>query len=399
MSRTSRRPVVTREGDRVTMFEIFFDLVFVFALTRVVSFMEDAPGAAAVVQGLLLLVLLWWAWTAFNWLGNRVRLDSGYIQVGMLIAMAGLFVAALVIPQAWTPASEAEVSPALVLALAFTVVRLSYIGMFIAVSRDDPHLRTQLSLDVIPQSAASVLLIVGACQGGTQQTILWACAFCADFGGGRIASQYSGWRLVSAGHFVERHGLMLIIAIGETLVSAGTSSAHSAPSPPLLIGALLGLAIAGGLWWLYFAELSSAAERVLIETSSAQRAALARDGYTFGHFPLVAGVVYVALGVKMLLDDIARDPSHPELLLPTAALCGGIALYLVGLELVRRVLLRAWRRLPMAVAAGLLLIIVPTSHGNTAFFPLTLGAATLIVAGAASARAATGDRAAQSPRG
>ena len=389
MPRNRRHPVATREGDRVTMFEIFFDLVFVFALTRVVSFMEDSPGPRAAVQGLLLLVLLWWAWSAFIWLGNRVRLDSGYVQIGMLVAMAGLFAAALVIPQAWTPRTG-SVHPALVLAIAFTVVRASYVAMFITVARDDAHLRTQLRLDVIPQSVSSALLVVGACLGDTRQTALWTCALCVDFGGGRVASRYSGWRVGSAAHFVERHGLMLIIAIGETLVAAGSGAGDATTRAPVPLAGLLGLAVAVCLWWLYFDDLAGTAERALVRASRARRPALARDAYTLGHLPLVLGVVYVALGVELLLDDLVRGVEL-RATTATAALCGGVALYLTSLELVRRILLGSWRPIPIAAAAGLVTIVPVATRGASALVPLGLVVATLVCVGALS-RADRGGR-------
>jgi low temperature requirement protein LtrA len=179
---------------------------------------------------------------------------------------------------------------------------------------------------------------------------------------------------------------MLIIAIGETLVSAGASFGSPALSPTALTAALLGFAIAAGLWWLYFDELGGAAERALLAASREQRPALARDGYTFGHFPLVAGVVYVALGVKLLLDDVTHGPGEPDLQVPTAALCGGVALYFAGLELVRWIVQRTWRPLVLLLAAAL--VVVPaTWHLSVALVPLALAAGSLMGAGAASAHA------------
>jgi low temperature requirement protein LtrA len=257
--------------------------------------------------------------------------------------MAGLFVAALVIPQAWTRGTGA-VAPAVVLALAFTVVRISYVSMFVAISRGDRQLRTQVTLDAALQGGSSVLLLVGAGVGGTFQTVFWAAAFAVDFGGGRIVSTYSGWRLASPRHFVERHGLVLIIAIGETLVSAGSGVGQAVSRAPVLLAALLGLMVAVSLWWLYFHHLAGAAEQALIEAAPARRAALARDAYTLGHFPLIAGVVYVALGLELLLGEIVAGRTHGNLVTAALVLCGGVSLYLVGLRAFRRILLGPWRR-------------------------------------------------------
>ncbi|MGH1565180.1 low temperature requirement protein A [Mumia sp. DW29H23] len=332
----TRPPVATVAGDRVTMFEIFFDLVFVFAISQVVTFVDHAASPLRFVDGLVLLLLLWWAWSAFAWLGNQVRVDRGYLRVGMLVAMAGLFLAAVVMPDAWSAGAGAQRS-SLVLALVFTGVRLTYAIMGIA-SAGGRRLRTQLTIDLIPQSVSGVLLVVGGALGGASQTVLWATAFVVDFAGGRIASRYRGWSLRSLEHFVERHGLVLIIVLGEPLVTTGVEAGPYDPLLPLLTRSFLVFVAAVALWSLYFHDLAPRAARALA-ASGPSRSSLARDAYTFVHFPLVVGVVALALGTKQLLQEPATPPESAAV-----ALCGGAALFLAALELFRWVVLRTWRR-------------------------------------------------------
>ncbi|MGW8565407.1 low temperature requirement protein A [Isoptericola sp. NPDC055881] len=345
--------VPTRAGDRTTPFEIFFDLVFVFALTRVVALVEAAPGAAALGRGLVLLLMLWWSWCAFIWLGNQVRLDRGFVRVGMLVTMAALFVIGLVVPEAWV-ARPGVVAPAVVLAIAFTVVRACYVVLLVAVAWRRRRLRTQILLDLVPQSLSIGLLFAGALLGGGWQTALWASAFVVDFGGGRSASRYRGWRVGSAGHLAERHDLVLIIALGETVLATGARVDPWTSDPAALGVVLLGFLLTVSLWWAFFGRLSGEAARALESSDRSRRSALARDGYTFGHLPIVGGVVLVALGVALLLDDVAGAPGAPADGFAVAVLAGGVVSFLLGLETFRWVLLGRWRP-ESAVAAALVL--------------------------------------------
>lgn len=330
------------------MFEVFFDLVFVFALARAVKLMEDHPDSASLLQGLLVLALLWWAWCAFIWLGNSVRLDQGYALVGSLVAMAALFVAALVIPFAWARPGGPDF--ALVLAIAFTAVRASYVSTFFAKSQRRSRQRSQVLIDTIPQSISCVMLIVGSLIGGRTQTALWAGAFAVDFGGGWLLSRYNGWRVTNPRHFVERHGLVLIIAVGETLVSTG-SGITSSSSASDLAGALLGLALAVALWFSFFGGVADAAERRIVQADTTRRPGLARDAYTLGNFPLIVGIVYTALGLTLVLHDIDLDATRPASLIGLSALTGGLCLYFLGLALFRRITLGYSGAAPIVGAA------------------------------------------------
>ena len=349
----------TAERHRTTSFEIFFDLVFVFALTRIVEFMEDEPSAVTLTRGLLLFLLLWFSWSSYAWLGNQVRADVGLVRTGTLAAMAAMFVAALAIPGAWR--GSGPVPTALVLAASYMAVRTLHLALFLAVSRDRQLTRT-LRLTAIPVVLGWIPLVTGALVGGATQTVLWTVAFAVDVGGARIASGFGPWPLRSVSHFTERHRLVLIIAVGESLISIGIGAGAELRGWLVLLAALLGFAAAASLWRLYFDRFASVIERSLEGASAARRATIASDAYSLAHFPMVAGIMYVAFGIEQVLATLIHEPDahqRPLGLPGTVALYAGGALYLVGRALCLRLATMHATLAPLAGAAVLLLLIAP----------------------------------------
>ncbi|MGI5151540.1 low temperature requirement protein A [Plantactinospora sp. CA-294935] len=286
------RPILTDETHRVTSFEIFFDLVFIFALTQILSYMaKPAPTPLGLAQGLILLLLLWMAWTTYTWLANQVRADIGLIPAGTVVAMAAIFVAALVIRDAWQYGPGILDAP-LILALAYIVLRGLDIALYFHAAKGDRQMRTTLRIFTITAVLAWTPLVLGAMFGGTAQTLLWAGAFVIDFSGGFVASVVSGWRLRSASHFTERHGLVLIIALGESLFSTGAGARSAVTHGPVLLAALLAFTVAVCLWWLYFKNAALIAGRALAELSESERGRVASNAYSLAHFFLIAGVIY-----------------------------------------------------------------------------------------------------------
>ena len=242
----------------MTPFEIFFDLVFVFAVTRAISFMTHSLTFLTLTQGLILLLLLWWSWSAYAWVGNQARADQGLIQLGMIVAMAALLIAGLVIPDAWGgDHSDAPV----ILAVSLAVVRVVYTGLYLYAAAGDRRLRTQVLLGAIPQSAAWIAFIAGALIGGAAQTVLWAAAVAIDFGGAWVTSSFSGYHLRSPAHFAERHSLVLIIALGESLVAVDEATRSSVKGWLVLAAGALGFAVAVCLYLLYFAQIRTSQRR------------------------------------------------------------------------------------------------------------------------------------------
>ena len=322
------RPTSERSG--VTTLELFFDLVFVFAITQVTAFMAQDLGWRSVLRGLVLLALLWWAWCSYAWLGNQARADEGIVRAAVIVAMAALFLVALAIPAAWGGASGSIRAPVL-LAVALAVVRLGHLAVYAVAASGDRGLRRQLLRTALPVGAAAVLLVAGAVVGGPAQTGLWALALAVDYTGVYVAG--TDWRLPAPGHFAERHGLIVIIALGESLIAIGAAGAH-ALTVPSLAGALLGLTVSLALWWAYFDVVAPVAERVLRSKQGTERVRLARDSYTYLHFPMVAGIIYLALGLKKVALYVSDGAQHSLAdPLPTTALWslyGGVAVYLIA---------------------------------------------------------------------
>ncbi|MFG3559097.1 low temperature requirement protein A [Micromonospora sp. NPDC047557] len=366
------RPVPAGDAHRTTMFEIFFDLVFVFALTRVIAFMAQPPTALTLAQGLLLLLLLIYSWGPYLWLGNLVRADVGPARAATLLAMAAIFVAALVLPDAWRQ-GPGPLDPPLTLALAYLVTRAVQLVVLLWASVDDPTLRSTLRFFVVPVTTAWLPLIVGALLGGVAQTVLWTVAFLVDIGGSRVASVYGPWPLRSLDHFTERFGLVLIIALGEALIAAGTGPRRTAPTGASLIAALLGLVVTICLWWLYFDRLAPAARQSVLRVPDERRSHVAGDAYGLAHAPLIIGAIYVALGIEQVLGQLTEEPSHTvRLSWPSAtALYGGATLYLLGRLVFRRLTLRAVHP-GQGVAALLPLLLLPIARSLPALAELAL---------------------------
>ncbi len=330
---TPRRARVEATDERaaVTPLELFFDLVFVFALTQITDLMAEDPTVGDVVRGVLVIGVLWWSWTAYAWLGNIVRADEGIIRLAMFVAMGGVFVAAITIPEAFDDGPGGLHGPT-VFAFCYLAVRLVHIFMFWIVSREDREFRGQV-LRFIPSTVvATALLLVAAQTSGVTQTLLWLAALVTDYAGAFLAG--NSWRLASAGHFAERHGLIVLIALGESIVATGIGIAQVPVSLPIVAAVLLGLAISGALWWAYFDVTSLLTEHALAAASGERQIRMARGGYTFLHLPMIIGVVLLSLGLKKAIGYVAGVDEHtladPLYGVPMAALFGGTALYLLA---------------------------------------------------------------------
>jgi low temperature requirement protein LtrA len=307
-----RLAAVLRETARVTPLELFFDLVFVLAITQCTALMAAEPTWTGLAKGLAVLGVLWWSWTGYAWLTSVVDPEEGAVRLVIFAAMAGLLIVALCVPQAFG-------DNATLFACAYALVRAAHIGLFIIASRDDRALRSSV-LGLAGGSALGVGLIAGAAfTDGWHQGALWALALLLDMGEPFLFGA-EGWRLVP-GHFAERHGLILIIALGESIVAIGVGDAG------VVAAAALGIAAAAALWWLYFDVVAIVSERALSAMPEGRdRNERARDAYSYLHFPMVAGIVLGALGLKKTLGDVGE----PLDVVPAAALLGGTAIYLLA---------------------------------------------------------------------
>jgi low temperature requirement protein LtrA len=372
---------MTEETHRITHVEIFFDLVFIFAYTRVAAFMGRPPTATTLVRGLILLLLLWMSWTTYSWLGNQTRADAGPIYGGFLAASAANFVIALVIPDAWHQGNGTLHGP-LTLALAYVMLRALDVGLYFYAAAQSRQMRTTLRLFSITTAVSWIPLILGATLGGTAQTLLWAAAVVIDFGGGLIASRFSGWELRSPSHFTERHNYIMIIALGESLISVGAGAGTAVTRGPVLLAALLTFAITMSGCWFYFKRAAVPAAETLDRTPSQQRGAVASNAYSLAHFPMTAGIIFVALGAEQVLAHLAHgQPGHPAGAplewTSAVALYGGAALFLIGRSLFRRLSVGA---APTAhlIAAAIALVLLPVARFLPALAALGLLTAYLV---------------------
>jgi low temperature requirement protein LtrA len=315
----------TGEEHRATTFELFFDLVYVFALTQVTGYMAHAHTGYAMLQGLLLLALLWWTWEGFTWLGNQAY--GGALRAGGAVALATMFVVALTIPEAWHDAPGGLDGP-VVLVVAYIFVRCIHLTLSTIAAANDTALRRQVRITWIPELAGAALLLAGALIGGWKQTALFAGALLVAWGGVYLTSREGSWRVRSASHFNERHGLFILIALGESLTAIGFGAAQRPISTPLITAAVLGIAVALSLWWLYFDIVSRAAQDRLRDARGQARVRMALEAYSYGHFPIVGGIILTALGVEGVLAHAGE--TEPLGAFDALALFGGVALYLAG---------------------------------------------------------------------
>ncbi len=344
-------------GHKVTTLELFFDLVFVYGISQVTAYLADDHSALGFARGLLLAALLWWAWVAYSWLGTSVRVDQGLVQVSMFVAMAAIMILALLMPDFFDDARGASV--AMLAAAAYVVVRIMHLALFYVAGRDDQGVARAVLRLARTVVIAAVLLVGGAYLGGGWQMALVAIAVAIDVLGPYLGGG-EGWRLALA-HFAERHGLIVIIALGEGIVALGVGAAGMPVNMQLLITAVLGVAVSCTLWIAYFGGVAESLETALEGRSGVDRVTTARDVYSVMHFLLLAGLILVALAMKSALK--AAEVGWHEPLAGYAAFALGLGLFqfLAGLWVMR---LRAGARTspgePLVAAGALLLIPVAT---------------------------------------
>jgi low temperature requirement protein LtrA len=377
-----RRPRI-REGTReavVTPLELFFDLVFVFALTQVTAYMADELSWHGVLRGLLIVMLLWWSWTAYAWIANVVSADEGQIRLVMLAAMAAMFVMALCIPEAFVDAPGGLSGP-VVLAICYLIFRVMHLLLFWILSRDDRGLRQQVLRFTPSVLGGTALLLIASNFTGWVQTALWMAALAVDYIGTALGGA-SGWRLPAPKHFAERHGLIIIVALGESIVAIGVGVAQRPISVAIIVASILGLILASAMWWAYFDISALQGEHALSTEPVETRPRLGRNAFSFAHLPLVASIVLTAFGIKKVLEYVS-DTEHHTLADPLkgvvlAALVGGVALYLLAHVLFKWLTVH---RLSVArlVGAGALLVAMPLVGSLPALAQLGVVAGVLTV--------------------
>ncbi|MGH8834048.1 MAG: low temperature requirement protein A [Actinomycetes bacterium] len=365
---------------RVTATELFFDLVFVYAITQVTALVADAPTALRLGEGILLLALLWWCWCCFAWLGNAVRADRGVLRVVLITVMALMLVIAIVLPESFDERGSG-LQPAFVFVGCYALVRLLHLLIYLLSDPGNPELRRVLRRALTSLLPSLALLAAGAAmptQGG--RLAVWTIAFVADAIGVYLTGS-QGWQVSSPAHWAERHGLIVLIALGESIVAIGIGVGGIPVSWSMIVAVVLGVSVTASLWWLYFDSAQARAEHRLAALTGSKRTAQARDGYTYLHFLLIAGIVLTALGLKKVVE-YAADPAHaisdPLTGIPAWSLTGGAGVYLLGLTAFR--LRTTGERSVLRAAVGaVLLVALPVVEQLPA-----LGALAVLAAGLAA---------------
>jgi low temperature requirement protein LtrA len=353
-------PPAGRE-QRVTALELFFDLVFVFVLTQVTGFLYRDPTWLRLLEALALLMVLWLSWSGYLWLGNTAGTDEGAIRIVLFTAMGAVLVASLAVPNAFG-------KDALVFGIAFFFVRALHIVAYTVLTWGDAAFRAAVIRLARMELPAAALLVVAGLLPGTGRGICWVLALAVDYGA-RFGGLEGWW--VNPGHFAERHGLIIIIALGESIVALGVGATSLGVGAGVIAGALLGIAVVVALWWAYFDLVATVAERRLRAAGPTGQTRIAVDFYTLLHLPMVAGIVIFAFGVKTTL---AHVNSHLHGV-PAVALCGGVALYLLAVNTFKRGHLGSLSN-PRVIAAIALAALAPAATALPAL--LSLGIVTLI---------------------
>jgi low temperature requirement protein LtrA len=309
-----------REQDvehQVTPLELFFDLAFVFAITQVTRLLSNEPTWGGVLRGMLVLAALWWAWSVYAWLTSTIDVDEGGIRLVMLASMGAMLIVALAVPGAFG-------ADAVLFGAAYLVVRALHLVLSAVVGRDDPDRRGALLRFAPTAMTGALLLLLAGFLEGDARIALWVVALALDYLGPVVIGVGQGWR-VAPEHFAERHGLVILIALGESIIAIG-AGAGLVLDTEVIVGAVLGIVVVSALWWLYFDVAAIFARRQFAQRSGLDLARFALRSYSYLHLPMIAGIVLFALGLKTTL----HHPGDVLDTVPAVGLCGGAALYLLA---------------------------------------------------------------------
>jgi low temperature requirement protein LtrA len=303
---------------RTSYLELFFDLVFVFAITQLAGMLHADHTARGWVHAGIMAWLVWWAWSQYTWAGNAIDLDRRSVRIVVLAVSGTTLLAAIAIPDAFA-------YDGLWFAIPYAVIRFAGLALYWGGLRHDPAHRAALRTYLPIASIGPTLVLLGGWAGTDVRPWIWAAAMVVDVAS--VAAAGRGEFRIAPGHFAERHALIVIIALGESIVAVGATATDLGPSIEVFATAMLGFVIACALWWDYFDRLHGSAEaRLVAEPDHRRRSNLARDLFTLGHFPLLIGTVLFAVGV----EEAIVHPGAPLEPFGRLAVGSGLALFLLG---------------------------------------------------------------------
>jgi low temperature requirement protein LtrA len=275
---------------RVSTLELFFDLVFVFTITQLTAVLVAGGDAAAVAQVLVMLAVIWWMYDGYAWLTNAIATDHLRHRLLLIGGMGGFLVIALAVPEAYD-------GKGLAFGIGYLAVVALHAGMYV---RGTSLSEVRAILRLVPFNlGAAVLVLVGGALGGDAQWVIWALAAALLWFTPWLTST-EGF-VIAAEHFVERHGLVVIVALGESIVVIG-AAATLALDAGLVLVVLLALALSASFWWLYFSD-EGAVERAMLDAPAERRPALALTAFGYWHYGLLLAIVAVAAGLKKAVGD------------------------------------------------------------------------------------------------
>src|SRR5918992_614792 len=354
----AERELENDDEHQVKPLELFFDLAFVFAMTQVTSLLADEPTWPGLLRGMLVLAALWWAWSAYTWLTSATDVDEGGVRLTMLASMGAMLIVALAVPGALG-------DDAILFGAAYLLVRVLHLVLSATVARDDPDRRGALLRFAPTAIVGPLLLVLAGFLEGDERIPVWLVALAVDYLGPVVIGVGRGWRVASE-HFAERHGLIILIALGESIISIGVGVGLELDTGSI-VAAALGIVVVSALWWLYFDVAAIFARRRLMQATGLELHRLALHSYSYLHLPMVAGIVLFALGLKTTLGHVGEALDT----VAAVGLCGGAALYLLGhIAFLFRTTGRVFRR--RTVGAITLLALVPAAVAIPALAALAL---------------------------
>lgn len=365
---------------RADPLELLFDVVYAFAFIQVSHLMAEPPIVESVLEGVAVFGVLWWTWALFTWLSNQHGVDRRSVRIGTLVSTVAVFVTALAIPSTFSRHGE-HVPGALVFAVGFLATSVAWVAASMFAARGNGRLTRQVLLtaggSLLPVSA---LLIAGSLVGEELRIILWLAAVALQ-GAGALATSVRGeWRLPAPEHFAERHQLIVILALGESVISVGSVAADAELNVLLLVAAGACIVLTVAVWYSYFRRLAGLATSGIASRGGLRRAMLGTGG-TYLHLGIVFGVLLIALGARNLVEQMIehRESDHTA-----AAMFVGVAMFLLATAIYSGVLTH---RVPLSRLAAMVAAIfgaVAATYIPAAFVPGI--AALLCVAGAIGER-------------
>jgi low temperature requirement protein LtrA len=315
------REVTAPPDQGATFVELFFDLVFVYAITQLTASLRIDLTPRGMLETIVVFWLVWWAWTQFTWALNLADTEESHVRLATLLATAVAFFMAQAVPDAFADGGPWFAVP-------YVAVRLTGLAVYAWVAQGDAEQRASVRGFWLVSLTGMAAVIAGSFAGATLRTALWALAIALDF----VAATQAGrgtWRIAPR-HFAERHALFVIVGLGESLIAAGIGTSDVPRTAELVAAAVLAVLATCALWWSYFGWAKETAEEAFASTPVGERARIARDAYSFRHFPIVGGII----GFAVAVEEAVAHPGEPLSMPMAISLAAGVVLFLVGTAVV-----------------------------------------------------------------